>query len=56
MFGFIIHEHVSRHFKSKLNPFQHGFIKSKSTVTNLVTTLDFLALLVCSQGQPEYLF
>jgi hypothetical protein len=36
-FDFVMHEHVSYYFKS--NIFQHGFTKSKSTVTNLVTYL-----------------
>jgi hypothetical protein len=29
--------HLSFSFKYKLRPSQHGFVKSKSTVTNLIT-------------------
>jgi hypothetical protein len=43
-------------FKSKLNSSQHGFIKSKSTTTNLVTFLDFGTALVCSQGQVDSVY
>jgi hypothetical protein len=41
--------------KSKLNS-QHGFIKSKSIITNLVTFLDFVSPLVCSQGQVDSIY
>jgi hypothetical protein len=41
---FIVHDHVSHSLKSKLNPSQHGFIKSKSIVTNLVTSLILLLI------------
>jgi hypothetical protein len=40
----IIHDYVSHYLQSKLNPCQHGFTKSKSTITNLVTYLDFLSI------------
>jgi hypothetical protein len=40
LFEFIIHDHISHY--AKLNPNQHGFTRTKSTVTNLVTFLDFL--------------
>jgi hypothetical protein len=38
-------------FKSKLNPSQYGIFKY--TVINLVTFLDFVTHLVCSQGQTD---
>jgi hypothetical protein len=41
VFEFIIHDHVSHYFKCKLNPCQHGFTKSVSSITNLVKYLDF---------------
>jgi hypothetical protein len=53
---FIIHDHVPHFLKSKLNSSQHGFIKSKSTVTNLVTFLHFVTPLVCSQGQTDSIY
>ena len=37
--------------KSKFNPRQHGFIKSKSTSTNIVAYLDFITPPVHSQRQ-----
>jgi sarcosine oxidase/L-pipecolate oxidase len=41
---------------SKLNPCQHGFTKSKSTITNLVTYLDFITPLVSSQGKADAIY
>jgi hypothetical protein len=40
IFESIIHDHLSFYFKFKLHPNQHGFVKSKSAVTNLVTCLN----------------
>jgi hypothetical protein len=48
---FIIYDHVSHFSKSKLNLSQLGFITSKSNVINLVTVLDYVTHLVCSQCQ-----
>jgi hypothetical protein len=56
VFEFVIHDQVSYFLKSKLNSSQHGFIKSKSIVTNLVTFLDFVTPIVCSQGQTDSLY
>jgi hypothetical protein len=39
-----IHDHVFRYLKFKLNPCQHGFNKSESTIANLVTYLDVIIL------------
>jgi hypothetical protein len=44
---------MSHYFKSKLNICQLGVTKSKSTVTNLVTYLDFVTPLVCSQREAD---
>jgi hypothetical protein len=49
----LIHGHVSHHLNSKFNPLQHGYIKSKSPSTNLLTFLDFSILLVNSQRQVD---
>jgi hypothetical protein len=43
-------------FKSKWNSSQHGFIKSKSTITNSVTFLDFVTPLFCSQSQTDSIY
>jgi hypothetical protein len=55
IFKFIIHYHIYIFFKSKLNS-QHGFIKSICTITNLVTFLDFVTPLVCSQDQVHSVY
>jgi hypothetical protein len=36
-----------------MGPYQHGFSKSKSTTTNLVTFVDFISPLVGSQRQAD---
>jgi hypothetical protein len=51
---FIIHEHVSHY--AKFNPTQHGFTRTKSTVTNMVTFLDSLTPVVCGQRQAGALY
>jgi hypothetical protein len=51
---FIIHDHVLHYVK--LNPNQHDFTKSKSTVTNLVTFLDFMTLVFRSQRQADAVY
>jgi hypothetical protein len=43
LFEFIIYDHVPHHAKFSRN--QHGFTRTKSTVTNLVIFLDFFTLL-----------
>jgi hypothetical protein len=40
----------------KLNPNQHGFTRTKSTVTNLVTFLDFLTPVVRGQRQTDAVY
>jgi hypothetical protein len=44
------------YFKSKLHPSQHVFIKYKSTVTNLITYLNKVTPVVCSQEQMEAIY
>jgi hypothetical protein len=47
---------MSHYFKHKLHPSQHGFLKFKSTTTNLVTYLDFISPLFSSQGQVDFIY
>jgi hypothetical protein len=56
IFEMIIHDHVSHYLKSKITPYQHGFSKTKSTCTNLVTFVDFIFPLVCSQRQADAIY
>jgi hypothetical protein len=44
LFEFVIHDHVSHY--AKFNSNQHGFTRTKSTLTNLVTFLDFFTPIV----------
>jgi hypothetical protein len=54
LFEFIIHDHVSHY--AKFNRNQHGFTKTKSTVTSLVTFLDFLTSVVHGQRQADAVY
>jgi hypothetical protein len=54
LFRFIIHDHVLHYIK--LNPNQHGFTKSESTVTNLVTFLDCMTPVVRGQRQADAVY
>jgi hypothetical protein len=51
LFEFIIRSNVLRYVN--LNANQYGFTKSKSTVTNLVTFLDFMTPVVRGQRQAD---
>jgi hypothetical protein len=48
-----VHGHASYYLKPQSNICQHGFTKSKFTVTNLVTYFGFVTPLVSSQGQVD---
>jgi hypothetical protein len=55
-FESIIHLQLSSYLKFKLHPSQHGFIKSKSTATNLVTYLNSITASVSSKGQTVTIY
>jgi hypothetical protein len=42
VFEHVTHDHLSYYFKCKLNLCQHGSLKPKSTVTNLITYLKII--------------
>jgi hypothetical protein len=48
---FVISGHVSHYLYFKLNPCQHDFTKSKSTIANFVTDRDSVIPLVGSQRE-----
>jgi hypothetical protein len=56
IFESIIHDHLLFYFKFKQHSNQHGFVKSKSTVPNLVTYLDDVLPSVCPQGQFDSVY
>jgi hypothetical protein len=56
LFELVIKDHISHYLKFKLNPCQHGFTKSKSTVTNLVSYLESISPLVTSQGRADAIY
>jgi hypothetical protein len=53
---FVVNCHMSHYFTSKLNPNQHGFVKMKSTITNLVTYFDFISPFVSFQRQVDSVY
>jgi hypothetical protein len=56
VFDFVVNSLMSPYFTSKLNPNQHGFVKMKSTTTNLVTYLDFISPSVSSKHQVDSVY
>jgi hypothetical protein len=56
LFELVIQDHISHYLKFTLNPCQHSFTKSKSTVTNLVSYLESISPLVTSQGQTDAIY
>jgi hypothetical protein len=56
IFESIILDQPSFYFKFKLHPQQHGFIKPKSTATNLVTYLNSITASHSSQGQTNTIY
>jgi hypothetical protein len=56
LFEVVIQDHISHYLKFKLNSCQHGFTKSKSVITNLVTYLEFITPLVTSQAQADAIY
>jgi hypothetical protein len=56
LFELVVQDHISHYFKFKLNACQHGFTKSKSTITNFVTYLEFITPLIASQGQADAIY
>jgi hypothetical protein len=51
-----MHDHILFYFKFKLHPDYHSFVRSKSTVTNLVIYLNDVLPSVCSQGQFDSVY
>jgi hypothetical protein len=54
LFKIIIHNHVLHNVK--LNITQHGFTKSKSTIINLTTFLNFIAPLIRCRRQADTVY
>jgi hypothetical protein len=52
---FVIREHNSHYFKTKLNFSQHGFIRIKSTTMNLDISFNTIICDMCSQGQFDFI-
>jgi hypothetical protein len=56
MFESVIHDQLFFYFKFKLHPSQHGFIKLKSTTTNLLTFLNSITVPISSQRQADSVY
>lgn len=56
LFEIIIHKHISFYINNKINSSQHGFIKSKSTTTNLISYLNVIVPVIESQGQTDSIY
>ena len=52
----MIFDHIFNHVKSYMSESQHGFIKHRSTVTNLVTYTDFIAKCIDNKIQVDSVY
>jgi len=51
--GLVVPKHLSRYLKHKCNSCQRGFLKTKSTVTNLITCVDYVSSVVSYLRQVD---
>ncbi|KAL1446875.1 hypothetical protein WDU94_010915 [Cyamophila willieti] len=56
LFEKILVNHVSFHIKSLISPHQHGFLKGRSTNTNLLSFVDYAASSVLNQRQLDTVY
>lgn len=56
LFEKIIVDHISCHVKNFLSPHQHGFVQGRSTVTNLVSFLQFTTPAVIDRLQVDTIY
>jgi hypothetical protein len=47
---------IYNHVKHAINPAQHGFMKNRSTQTNLVCYVDFISSIIDKQGQVDSIY
>lgn len=52
----ILYRKISRHIFSNIAPQQHGFVKSKSTVSNLIEFTDYTARCIASKNQLDVIY
>jgi hypothetical protein len=53
LFELVIYDHISHYPKFKISPYQHGFSKSTSAITNLISYADFISPLFSFQRQDD---
>jgi hypothetical protein len=56
IFEFILFERIYHHISSKISVNQHGFMARRSTVTNLVSTTQFLCESLDAHGQVDVIY
>ena len=54
--GFVVHEHLSRYLKHKCNSCQSGFLKSKSSVIDMLSCVDYVSIVVSSRLQVDAIY
>lgn len=55
-FEMLLHEYVYRYMHNRLSQYQHGFIKGRSTVTNLFCVTQFLADSIDAELQTDVIY
>jgi hypothetical protein len=56
IFEFILFERIYHHISSNISVNQHGFMARRSTVTNLVSTTQFLCESLDAHGQVDVIY
>lgn len=56
LFESLVYEHLYNHVKPYLSDNQHGFVKNKSTITNLLEYKQFLCSSFASSGQVDSIY
>lgn len=55
-FEFLLHNSIHHHVSSIISPYQHGFMKGRSTTTNLVVITQFIAKSIDMQAQTDVVY
>lgn len=56
VFETILHSRIYNHVSKMIGPMQHGFMKGRSTVTNLVCMTQFLCQILDRKGQVDVIY
>lgn len=56
VFEMIIYDHIYSSISKQISEFQHGFVRSRSTVTNLTVITEYICTCLDDQGQVDVIY